>query len=130
MGTTVTNTVVYGDASSRVIAIMSTIVSTDGTELTDSVLYDNSAYVANVVRGSLLKLEVSGSSCQLTFEWDQTTDSPIAVLDPVASPSFDLSDIGGIHNPGGTGATGDLVVTSANIDSGDVVSVYMLIKQV
>ncbi len=130
MPNTVTQRTVYGDATTREVVRLITIVS-DGSEESDLVIYDNSALVADVTKGSVMEIAVSGSSgCQLLFEWDQTTDSPIAALDPGASPHMDFRCFGGIYNPGGTGATGDVVLTTTNLDSGDVVTILIMVRQI
>lgn len=129
MANTVTQRTVFGGTTSKTVTRLITIVS-DGSEETDLVIYDNSALINSVTAGSVMEISASGSSCQLLLEWDQTTDSPIAALDPAASPHFCFRDFGGITNPGGTGATGDVVLTTTNLDAGDVVTLLITIKQV
>lgn len=128
MSNSITQRTVFGGANTRLIYRLITIVS-DGSEETDLVIYDNSALINNTAIGSVMAIEASGSSCQLLFEWDQTTDSPIAALDPAASPKFCFEEFGGISNPNGAGATGDVVLTTTNLDAGDVVTILIKIKQ-
>ena len=128
MANTVTQRTVYGEASTKEVVRLITIVS-DGSEETDLVIYDNSALIADVSAGSVMEIEASGSSCQLLFEWDQATDSPIAALDPAASPRLCFRRFGGISNPGATGATGDVVLTTTNLDAGDVLTILLTVKQ-
>lgn len=129
MPNSISQRTVYGTASSREVVRLITIVS-DGSEESDLVIYDNSALVADVTKGSVVEIAASGSSCQLLLEWDQTTDSPIAALDPSASPSLCFRSFGGIVNPNGTGATGDVVLTTTNLDAGDVVTILLTVRQV
>ena len=128
MVNTVTQRTLYGDASTKRVTRLITIVS-DGSEEADLVIYDNSALVASVGKGSVERIQCSGSACQLLFEWDQDTDSPIAALDPSASPDLDLKCFGGIDNPNGTGATGDIVLTTTNLDAADVVTILLTVRQ-
>lgn len=128
MANTVTQRTLFGANNSRMVYRLITIVS-DGSEETDLVIYDNSTLVNDTSKGNLREIMVSGSSCQLQFEWDQTTDSPVFVCDPANSPTFDFSKFGGISNPNGTGATGDLLLTTTNLDAGDVVSIIIGIDQ-
>ncbi len=128
MVNTVTQRTIYGGGRSRKVVRIINIAS-DGSEETDLVIYDNSTLVADVTRGSLLKVEASGSSCQCTLEWDQSTDSPICSFDPAYTECLDFSETQGVRNPGGTGATGDIVLTTANLDNGDVVTLKLTIKQ-
>lgn len=101
----------------------------DGSEETDLVIYDNSTFINDVSKGRLVEIQVSGSSCQGQLEWDQTTDSPAFTFDPANGNHWDFSSFGGISNPNGTGATGDLLLTTTNLDAGDVLSIIIKICQ-
>lgn len=129
MANIVTPRTVFGSANSRFVYLLITIVADGSGEETDRVIYDNSAFINNPAVGSVVSIEASGSSCQLLFEWDQTTDSPICALDPAASPKFCFQEFGGISNPNGAGATGDIVLTTTNLNAGDVVTILLKIKQ-
>lgn len=128
MANTVTQQTLFGDANSKKVVRHIHIVS-DGTEESDLVVYDNSAFIANTAKGKVEKIVAQGSSCVCRLEWDQTTDSPVASFDPAAGVKLKFCDFGGIKNPAGTGATGDLVLTTAGLDAGDEVSIYITIDQ-
>jgi len=130
MANTVTQQTLFGNASSKVVIRHIHIVS-DGSEETDLVIYDNSALMADATKGVVDKIEAHGSDCVLRFEWDQTTDSPICSMNPVNNPCVNFARmIGGKRNPNGTGATGDVVLTTAGLDSGDEVSIFITVRQV
>lgn len=128
MVNTVTTRTLAGSSNEKNVYILTTIVS-DGSEETDLVVYDNSTLINNVLRGKVMQIWASGSGCQLQLEWDQSTDSPIACLDPSTAGYLDFRSFGGISNPGATGATGDVVLTTTNLDSGDVVTLILHIDQ-
>ena len=129
MANTITQTTLLGSGTDTLVARHIHIVS-DGSEETDLVIYDNSTLINDTSKGRLLKVEAHGADCVLRFEWDQTTDSPICSLNPADGQSeIDLTYWGGGSNPNGTGATGDIVLTTANLDSGDEVSIFMLVEQ-
>lgn len=128
MANTITQRTLLGSGKDKNIVRLINIVS-DGSEETDLVIYDNSTLVADVSKGRLVELMVSGSSCQLQFEWDQTTDSPAFTCDPANGNTWCFDSFGGISNPNGTGATGDLLLTTTNLDAGDVVSIIIKICQ-
>lgn len=128
MSNTITQRTLYGGGKDRKIVRLINIAS-DGSEETDTVIFSNAAFAANTAIGSFLEVEASGSSCQITLEWDQTTDSPICQFDPAYTQKLCFKDVGGIHNPNGSGATGDVVMTTANLDAGDVVTIKITIKQ-
>ncbi len=128
MANTITQRTLLGASHDKDIYRLINIAS-DGTEESDLVIYDNSTLVDSVSAGSLMQVWASGSSCQCTLEWDQSTDSPICSFDPAYTQYLDLRSFGGVTNPGATGATGDVVLTTANLDSGDVVTLILHIKQ-
>lgn len=128
MPNTVTQRTLLGGVSSRYVVRQITIVS-DGSEETDLVIYDNSAFINNVNKGNLMKLQVSGSSCLLKLEWDATADVPIISIDPSGHEDMCFEAIGGIPNPGGTGATGDVLLTTTGLDAGDEVTIIITVKQ-
>lgn len=128
MANTVTQRTLLGAGSDKNVYRLITIVS-DGTEETDLVIYDNSAFVADVNKGKLQQVWVSGDDCICRLEWDQTADSPAFVVRPGSPDHLDFRHFGGISNPGGAGATGDLVLSSADLDAGDELSIIIHITQ-
>lgn len=130
MANTITqSTIINGGTLAGSHVVKRIVIVSDGSEETDLVIYDNSAHIADVSKGTVRRIEAHGSSCQLIFEWDQTTDFVVAAVDPSSGPVLDFRRIGGIRNPGGTGATGDLVLTTTNLDAGDVVTIEIEIGQ-
>lgn len=128
MANTVTQRTLVGSDDSPIIVRLINIVS-DGSEETDLVVFDNSAFSNKPAKGSLVKVQASGSSCVLRLEWDQTTDSPIVSLDPSKSQIMCFKDFGGIVNPNGTGATGDILLTTSGLDAGDEVTLIITVRQ-
>ena len=128
MANTITQTTLHGSGSDKMI-IKSIHILSDGSEETDLVVYDNSAFVADTSKGSVMKVIATGDSCICRLEWDQTADSHVISVNPSAGTGVDFSDFGGITNPGGTGATGDLLLTTAALDSADEVTLIIYIKQ-
>lgn len=128
MANTVTQRTISGSPSDKNVYVLINIVS-DGTEESDLVVFDNSNFINDTSKGRLLEVMASGSSCQLFLEWDQTTDSPIVNLDPAYTQYLDFRSMRGISNPNGTGATGDIILTTTNLDSGDVVTLLLHVEQ-
>ena len=76
-----------------------------------------------------MKLKASGSiTGSILLEWDQTTDSPIVSVG-TGYTELDFSCFGGISNPGATGATGDIVLTSRQLANLDEITIILEIKQ-
>lgn len=128
MVNTVVQRTLVGGGNSRYIVREITIIS-DGSEETDLVIYDNSAFIANVNKGRLMKVQASGSSCVCRLEWDQTTDAVIASFDPAYTQEINFEAVGGHANPKATGATGDIVLSTTSLDNGDEVTLIITVKQ-
>jgi len=128
MVNTVTQRTLIGSGSDRNI-LRSIHISSDGTEEADLVVYDNSTFIADTSKGALLEMWVSGSDCIVRLEWDQSTDSPAFVANPSTGTYWDFRSFGGVTNPNGTGATGDLVLTTSNLDAGDELMVIIRVAQ-
>jgi hypothetical protein len=128
MANTVTQRTLFGGGKDSLIVKLIHIIS-DGSEETDLLVYDNSAFINDTSRGTILKVQASGNSCTCRLEWDQTADSPALSFDPAYSKKLCFKDISGIKNPNGAGATGDLLLTTANLDAGDEVSLILYIGQ-
>lgn len=104
-------------------------ISSDGSQETDTVIFSNAAFISNAAKGQLMKVEASGSSCKCLLEWDQTTDVPICAFDPSLTQCLDFTDVGGFANPNGSGATGDLLLTTTGLASGALVTLKITVKQ-
>ena len=128
MANTVTQRTVMGSGTDRNIYRMIHILS-DGDEETDLVVYDNSAFIADTAKGSLRQVWLSGDAATIRLEWDQTADSPAFAGSADNGIHFDFRGFGGIGNPGAAGATGDLVLTSADLDAGDEIFLIIHIVQ-
>ncbi len=127
MPNTVTQRTLMGAGKDRNVYRLIHILS-DGSEETDLVVYDNSAFMADVSEGCLKQVWLSGNDCVVRLEWDQSTDSPAFAAGPSNGSYWDFRGFGGIPNPGETGATGDLTLTTSGLDSGD--EVFLLIHVV
>jgi len=128
MANTVTQRTLLGSGKDKTIVRLIHIVS-DGSEETDLVVYDNSAFVADVTKGRLVEAWVSGSDCIARLEWDADTDAPAFSFNPSNGGHWCFKDFGGIDNPGGAGATGDLLLTTLALDANDEVSIIIKICQ-
>lgn len=128
MTNTVTQRTLQGAGSDTTIVRLVHIAS-DGSEEADLVVYDNSAFVANVAKGKLLRVQIAGDAGVVRLEWDQTADSAAFACSADNGIDFDFTAFGGIANPNGTGATGDLVLTTNDLDAGDEVTLLLYISQ-
>ena len=129
MANTNTFVTLHGSATTKRV-IRSLHIASDGTEETALVVYDNSAFVADTSKGKVMQMWVSGSfTGPIVLEWDQTTNSPITVAGKGDGGHYDFRSFGGIANPNGTGATGDVVLTTRALAALDDVQIILDIDQ-
>lgn len=121
-----TSRTLVGAGKDKTLVLLRTI---SGADETGTVIYDNSAFVNDVNKGNLMGYMISGSDSLVSLAWDQTTDSPIVSVNPINSPKAKLVSFGGIPNPKGAGATGDILVTTTGIGAGEVVTIILWINQ-
>jgi hypothetical protein len=128
MANTITQQTLVGSGSDKVISRVIHIVS-DGTEEVDLVIFQNSSFINDVTKGRLRKVRAMGSPCNLRLEWKQTTDAIICDIDPYSDCSLDFIKTGGGENPVGAGATGNIVLTTQNLDLNDEVTLFIEVVQ-
>lgn len=128
MANTVTQTTLVGGGSSKIL-VRHIQITSDGSQETNLVVYDNSAFVNNTGLGNVMKVTASGASCQVLLSWDQTTDFKVLAINPAYSEHICFKSIGGIRNPAGTGATGDLLLSTLGLSTGNEVTIIIEIYQ-
>jgi len=129
MANTLVQTTLCGAGSERNIVRHIRIIS-DGTQEAATVIFNNASFVNNVSKGCVERVRAYGSQCVLRLEWDQTTKSPIISINPAGGDSeADLRDFGGVKNPNGTGATGNIVLTTTGLAAGSEVSIFLYVRQ-
>lgn len=129
MTNTVVPTTLLGAGKDKNIVRRIHIIS-DGSEETDLVVYDNSTFIADVNKGKLDEITITGSDCICRLEWDATTDIAAVSVNPSSAGTNSFRDFGGLRNPGGSGATGDLLLSTAGLDNGDEVTLILKISQI
>lgn len=128
MANTISQRTVYGGANTKLL-VRSIHVISDGTEETDLVIYDNSAFAADVTKGKVLEIEAHGAyTGSLRFEFDAAADTPITSLGS-NDPKICFRDIGGLTNPGGSGVTGDITLTTTTLANLDQFHILIYIDQ-
>lgn len=128
MANTVTQRTLFGSATTKKVVRVAHIIGVDAQE-SDLVIYDNSAFIADVTKGKINKIKVIGKNSGIArIEFDQTADSPIAVFGDQGG-EVDFSHIGGVGSPGGAGATGDIVLTTVGLAANDEIAVYIEVDQ-
>ncbi len=141
MPNTITNTTIV---KGRDLVVNQILLVSDGSEETDYVAYDSSAVAtllgkADTLACKILKVQLvisnPATATAFTLEYDATTDVialPI-VLGASGTTNFlemDFREQGGIVNlaNGTTGATGDIVLTTSALDSGDTILMNLFVQ--
>jgi hypothetical protein len=91
----------------------STLIGPDGTEPSKIVIEE----IAWSVQGFT----------SVRLHWDHTTDDEIAVLG-AGSDYLDFRSVGGLVDPGSTGGTGDVVLTTAGVASGNTYNITLVVR--
>lgn len=139
MSNTITNT---RTVCGKDLVVQQVLLVSDGSEETDLVIYDSSAVATALgktdpLKCTLMRIQLmqqnAATYSTFTVEQDASTDVIVAPLALYAAPGagvldIDFSSIGGIPWIAGSGSTGDLVLTTSALDSGDVVMMILHVK--
>lgn len=102
---------------------LSRLCVSDGTGESGAIVADKSGLAINGAAVGHMAIErvrgFNSGFTSITLSWDHDTDDTSLVL-PAGAIDMDFRDVGGLHDPQSTGGTGDLLITTAGPDSGDV----------
>lgn len=108
----------------RNVVIKVTIVGDGSGEETKTVLFDASAYTPATTNNNLRRITYLLNGFDAVLYWDATTDVVLMPLDQDLQEDVDFTGentrYGGIPNNGGAGRTGDILITTTGLGSGDV----------
>jgi len=100
--------------------VIKVTIEGDGTgEETDTVIFDASAYTPATDNNSLREIKYLLNGFSATLSWDATANVMLLELDDSLQEEINFSTYGGIPNNGGTGRTGDIVMTTVGLGAGD-----------
>lgn len=104
----------------------------DGSGETGVVIVDKSALETaigkTIVSLTVKKLSWSVRGMTVTLAWDHTTDDVIAQLGEGSGCHDYLKAGGGLKDPGSTGGTGDIIVTTTGHSAGDSYDILMSVR--
>lgn len=135
MANTVTITTL--SRSQRKVVLYVTILS-DGTEETATVLYDSSAQCALIKDKDGVALadpltchlnkvyySVTSTTALVHLLFDATTDVLAVGIPFDKAGCMDFSACGGLKNYAGTGITGDISITTTNMNAGETITLVL-----
>jgi len=120
-------TLVGSGKDAKVVRLIN--LKSDGSQESGTVIFQNSSFSNIAGHGSLLKVKLSGSDALVHLDWDQTSPSHLFSANPVNNPDFNFEDFGGIVNPNSTGATGNILLTTSGLASGEEFTLIITIQQ-
>lgn len=133
MANTITNTTLLAGTKEAIVYVT---LQSDGTQETGTVLYDSSAIAAIAGDSDTLTckiLEVYGSSnaastARVRLLFDATTDVVAMDIPCATNPTkANFRRIGGLPNVSGTGKTGDILITTSGLGSGDTITLVLTV---
>lgn len=95
----------------------------DGTGESAVLKVDVSALTGAPTAVKIRRVHYSVTGMVATLLWDATTD--VRILDLSGYGTLDFDSFGGLTNNGGTGVTGDILLTTTGHSSGDSYSIIL-----
>lgn len=138
MANTITNTTLYYSPT-RVVKYVT--LKSDGTNETNTVIYDSSVIATSVGDTDPLTCNIesiyasasAANTARVFLLWDATT--PVVAIDIPTATNPTKADfrrkipIGGLVNQGGAGKTGDILLTTTGLAAGDIITIVMEIRR-
>lgn len=142
MANTITPASPSADVFSTREATLYWVLSSDGSEETATIVYDSSvvaalAGITDPLTSRILEVYGSASAAgavataggaRVKLLWDATTD--VVALDiPTGTNATkgNFRRFGGLLNRGGTGKTGDILITTTGLEAGDVITLVLTV---
>jgi hypothetical protein len=112
---------------SRNVIIKATIGG--DADLTNAVLFDASAYIGENTSNKLVKLWYASEGFAAQLLWDATVNVPLITLPDSHMEKQCYQYFGGLTNNAGTGKTGDILITTSGLASGDTGHIILFIQK-
>lgn len=125
-GTLTRQTILDG---TRELVVKAHFVST-GTDETGLVIVNASEYTPAFVNSRLLRADfMATGDFAARLSWDATTPVPLVTIAPNADHEHDWRDFGGLPNNSDVGKTGDILLTTSGIASGDELTIILHLQK-
>mgnify|MGYP001576708062 CR=1 FL=1 len=107
-------------------------LTSDGSEETATAIIVAGDYSPAFTNCRLLRLYVAIASASLQGKllWDAAADVPIVALAPNSFYDADWSEFGGLPNDAGAGKTGNVLLTTLGLASGDELTLILYLRKV
>ena len=132
MANTITNAQTI---ASRMETIQYVTLASDGTNETNTLIYDSSATattlgIADPLSSNIIscKYATSSKTAIIKLVWDASTKVAALAMPFSNTLDMDFKCIGGLENQGSTGRTGDILLTTTGLVSGDTISIILGVR--
>ena len=110
-------------------------LNSDGSEETALVIYDSSAFQGtDMLNCKIMRIWYSFNAAAITATakllWNATTNVLALPLVPNMTKELNFDRVGGLNNQGGSGITGDILLTTTGLTSGDSIMIVLEVKNV
>jgi hypothetical protein len=115
MANTITSQTLLDGSRNTIVKV--TILSDASGEITKGIIFDSSAFVNDTQNNKLMRIEYALENFSGTLYWDATTDVQLMTLvaDHPSDENFQYT--GGLINNGGSGRTGDILLSTSGLAS-------------
>lgn len=101
------------------ISVISTVIVGNGGDLTDQVIYDASSFVDPTTDNKIMWIKHSMVGFSGFLSWDATANIVFYPIPAEEAQHTSFVEFGGIINNAGAGKTGDILLTTSGLGSGD-----------
>lgn len=136
MANVITNTTIF--TGNKEVVQYITLLS-DGSEETGTVIYDSSAVATTLGLTDTLNCRIrsiyatvsaahptaTGGGARVKLLFDATTDVLALDIPPNTLVKNDFLKVGGLRNTAGSGKTGDILLTTTGLESGDAITIIL-----
>lgn len=117
----------------KVVILVQIGLDGDGTELASAAIFDVSAFTVGGASSEVRISEIHANlgAFSVVIENDASSNTDAIVLSGPSEIHLDSHVLnGGLVNSGGAGKTGDLAITSTNMDAGEGGSIILFLDKV
>lgn len=101
----------------------------NGDQETATVIYDSSAYAGtDPLKNRIMRVwyaNDAATTARIRLLWDASTDVLALCIPPQRDGCLDFKSIGGLSNTAGSGITGDILLTTTGLATGDSITLVL-----
>ena len=127
MANTIATQVLVDGPTTTIVKV--TILGDSSGEETNTVIFDASAYTPAATLTRLKKIIYTTVGAAAVLSWDATANVTLMGLPADVSDTLCFYDDSGLPNNGGAGRTGDILITTSGLGSGDLITMVLYVEK-